>query len=168
MIWVFVKVFQTHFYVNCLRYQQQSSSFTRVLQNTRFQHSDTSHHNNVGYFTRCLAICNLKEKCDSVNYNARLMKCLVHRGVTESMRMDEHRMLEEDGWTYYEKNKQNMVCIIYFIADAKRHRLTFAIPFSLQNLTRFCHVLFVLICTKQENEIAKRCLFFKTSFVLGQ
>ena len=115
-IWVFILI-QLHsltLSVICQQQQQQpSSSYTRVLRNKRFQHSDTSQYNGVGYFTKCLAFCNLKEKCDSVNYHSGLMKCLVHHNVAEDMKMDEDRMLEEDGWMYYEKDKENKVYVLY-------------------------------------------------------
>ena len=96
--------------VNCQQ-RQPSSSYIRVLKNKRFQHSNVVQHDKVEHFTKCLAICNLKQQCGSLNYHGGLMKCIVNLGVTEDMKIDEDRMLDEDGWMYYEKSKQNMVSL---------------------------------------------------------
>ena len=61
------------------------------------------------HLTKCLAICNLQQQCGSVNYHGGMKKCIVNLGVTEDMKIDEDRMLDEDGWMYYEKDKQNIV-----------------------------------------------------------
>ena len=114
LIWILVKILNLQIpiiAVNCQQHQP-SSSCIRVLKNNRFQHSNVVQHDKVEHFTKCLAICNLKQQCGSVNYHGGLKKCIVSLGVTEDMKMDEDRMLDEDGWIYYEKDEQNIVSVI--------------------------------------------------------
>lgn len=114
MIWMLVKILNLQTFtvsVNCQQHQS-SSSYLRVLKNKRFQHLNATQHDKVVHFTKCLAICNLKQQCSSVNYHDGLKKCIVYHGVSEDMKMNGDLMFDEDGWMYYEKYKQNMVCLI--------------------------------------------------------
>jgi len=100
--------------VNCQQQQQQqqqqpSSTYVRVLKNKHFQHSCFTRYDEVVHFTKCLAICNLKQQCGSVNYHAGLRTCISYHDVTEEMKVNEENMLDADGWMYYEKEKQSMV-----------------------------------------------------------
>ena len=82
----------------------QQSSFLRVLKNKFFKHSNIIKINEV-HTTKCLAICNIEERCDSVNYNESSKTCVVHLGVDEVSRNNDEMMTDENGWVYYEKDK---------------------------------------------------------------
>jgi len=102
LIWLLVKL------VTCLSKKNtcpgQQSYFLRVLKNKLFKHSNIIQYNDV-YNTKCLAICNFDERCDSINYNDASKTCVLHLDVEEGSSNDDVMFSDENGWTYYEKKK---------------------------------------------------------------
>jgi len=92
----------------------QQSSFLRVLKNKQFKHPNVIEHDEV-HITKCLAICNIEAgRCGSVNYNDASRTCVVHIDVDEDSRNDAERMIDGNGWTYYEKDKGIETNLVYF------------------------------------------------------
>jgi len=83
----------------------QQSSFLRVLKNKLFKHSNIIQQNGV-YKTKCLAICSLEERCHSINYNDESKTCVSHLDVDEDSSNNDEMFSDENGWIYYEKNKE--------------------------------------------------------------
>jgi len=78
-----------------------------VLKNKRFKHSNIIKNNDVSN-TKCLAICNFEERCDSINYKDASKTCVLHLDVEEGSSNDDEMFSDENGWTYYEKEKDYM------------------------------------------------------------
>ena len=100
---------------------QQQSYFLRVLKNKFFKYPNIIKHDEV-HITKCLAMCNLEKqkKCDSVNYNDALRTCVLHLNVDENSRNDDGLMIDEIGWTYYEKETEIKTDLVSWICKPSR------------------------------------------------
>jgi len=149
LIWWFVKL------ITCITERRhdlvQQSSFLRVLKNKLFKHSNVIKHNEV-HITKCLAICNLEEgRCGSVNYNDGTKTCVVHIDVDEDSTNDDEMMIDSNGWTYYEKDKEIKSNLVSEIKIIFKQELCFllhlAIIESIPTLIKYTRLLTILNLT---------------------